>query len=359
MTRPATRALGRLGALIVATLIAVAVAGAVAVPAGAHSPDPLVGGKNWAPDQVVAYGWTSAQLPPAWAATAIDAAAADVGESRASRAATFVRNTAATSSIAYGEPTGCSPAGIACFDRSGAPTGFKMWFRAHGYQFDWGTLRWCQGLAEVANGCFDLENIALDEFGHVENLGHHVNFGDGSDYLDAVVQTVSRARPKAGWDRHALARCDVARLQLEYERARASDLFSTCLELTSVLTLGASSTSISTGQTILFSGTLRVANDLSSRSLANDPVSARQVQLQRRPVGATSWTAIVAMTPSPTTAGLYTAAYSPTATYEWRAVFVSSPSVEGLAGDDSAILKVTVNSGCYGSGCPQSAPRRP
>ena len=37
--------------------------------------------------------------------------------------------------------------------------------------------------------------------GTSSGLGHHVNYGDESDYLDAVVQTISRARPKAGLGR--------------------------------------------------------------------------------------------------------------------------------------------------------------
>ena len=199
-------------------LAAVAILAVALAPVAAHGPDPMLGGKLWAQDQVVGYGWRSGQVPPSWAAIAIDAAAADAGATRASRAARFVRMPNPTSLIFYGEPTGCSPAGIACFNRAGAPNSFKMWFRAHGYVFDWGALRWCQGLAAIANGCFDVENIALDEFGHVEILDHHVNNADGSDYVDAVVQTVSRARPSAGWNVHSFGRCDVARLQLEYER---------------------------------------------------------------------------------------------------------------------------------------------
>jgi hypothetical protein len=50
--------------------------------------------------------------------------------------------------------------------------------------------------ASPTNGCYDAETIALDEFGHVEVLNHHVNFADESDYTHAVVQTYSRTRPK-------------------------------------------------------------------------------------------------------------------------------------------------------------------
>ena len=311
-------------------------------PAAAHGPDPLLGGTPWAPDQVVGYGWRSGQVPPSWAAIPIDAAAADAGSSRGSRAARFVRGSSPTSLVAYGEPTGCSAAGIACFDRAGAPNSFRMWFRAHGYVFDWGALRWCQGLATIANGCFDIENIALDEFGHVEILQHHVNNAGDGDYLDAVVQTVSRARPAAGWNAHAFGRCDVARLQLEYERIGPADLFSTCLAIGTTTTLAASATTISTGGSVRFSASLRAAALAANRALAGDPISGRPVLLQRRTPGATAWTTIATMTSSSTTPGTYTATVSPTATYEWQATF-ATPTTEGLTGSSSAVVKVTVS----------------
>lgn len=338
-------------------LAALAILAAAVAPVAAHEPDPLLGGKLWAQDQVVSYAWKTGQVPPAWAASAIDAAAADAGRSWASRAAQFVRAASAASTIAYGQPTGCSAAGIACFDRTGAPSSFKMWFRAHDYAFDWGKLRWCQGLEAIASGCFDVENIALDEFGHVEILHHHANYANGSDYLDAVVQTGSRAYPTAGWNVHAFGRCDVARLQLEYERVGAAALFSTCLSVTTTTTLGASATSIAIGGTVRFSAGLRVSSLAANRALASDPISGRSVLLQRRAVGASSWTTIATMTASSTTAGTYSTTISPTSTYEWRATF-ATPTTEGLVGSSSAVVKVTV-SGCTGSGCPTAQTVRP
>ncbi|MEO7663608.1 MAG: hypothetical protein ABIV26_00660, partial [Candidatus Limnocylindrales bacterium] len=332
--------------------VSIVVAGAALVTSGvvrAHGPDPTVGTTLWAPDQVVVYAWKAGQAPPAWMATPIDAAAADASRSRASRAATFARGTSAASVIAYGEPTGCSAAGIACFDRSGAPTSFRMWFRAHGFVFDWGTLRWCQGLTTFANGCFDVETVALDEFGHVEVLGHHVNDADQGDYADAVVQAVSHARPATGWDSHALAPCDTARLQLEYDRPTPSDAFSTCLAIPSATTLAASSTSVYVGTSLRLTATLRTTSASSNRALGNDPISNRVVQVQRRVVGATTWSTIAAMAASATTEGSYAITISPTGTYDWRATF--TPSIEGLLASSSAAVRITV-SGCSGVGCP-------
>ncbi|MEO8468033.1 MAG: hypothetical protein ABI573_00025 [Chloroflexota bacterium] len=319
--------------------------------ATAHGPDPLLGGALWAQDQALTYQWRSNQAPPAWMATAIDNAAADASLTRASRAATFARvSTGSSSTIAYGEPTGCSSAGIACADRSGAPTSFRMWFRAQNYVFDWGTLRWCEGLATIAKGCFDAETIALDEFGHIEDLNHHVNSSNNSDYLDAVVQTLSRTRPDTGWLVHRFAPCDVARLQLEYDRQTASAPFSSCLAIATATTLGASSTSVWVGTAVKFTATLKTTSASANRALKSDPISARSVVLQRRVAGSTTWTNIGAMTPSGTTEGTYVLTVSPTATYEWSAAFVPATG-DGALKSISGVIKVTVN-GCSGTGCP-------
>lgn len=339
---------------LVSFAAALAVLTAVAGPASARQPDPSLGGTLWAPDQVVGYSWKSGQVPPSWMTPAIDAGAADASASRAARAARFTRTTGAASLIAYGEPTGCSPIGIACFSRVGAPTSFKMWFRAQGYAFDWGKLRWCQALTTITNGCFDVENVALDEFGHVDILGHHNTLLNESDYLDAVVQYEAHARGNVGWDADVFGRCDVARLQLEYERLTPAALFSTCLRVATTTTLAASATSISVGQSIRFTAVLRAANTSANRALANDPISQRPVLLQRRLVGATAWTTIATMTAT-TTAGAYSTSVSPTATYDWRAVFVT-PTNEGLTGSGSSVVTVSVRGGCV-SGCPSSETR--
>jgi hypothetical protein len=324
-------------AIAAVTILATAV-----VPVAAHAPDPMFGGTLWAQDQVVSYQWKTGQVPPAWATGPIDAAAADANVSRASRAARFLRGTSSTSLIAYGEPTGCSPAGLACFSRTGAPTSFRMWFRAHGYAFDWGKLRWCQGLTTIASGCYDVENVALDEFGHVEILDHHSNFEGDGDYLDAVVQTKSRAYPTSGWNAHAFGRCDVARLQLEYERIGAAFLFSTCLAIPTTTTLGASATSIRVGGWVRFTATLQVANLSVNRALAGDAIGSRAVLLQRRTPSTGTWSTIATMTPSSTLPGTYLTTVYPTATYEWRATFLT-PTNEGLTGSASSVIKVTVS----------------
>ena len=115
----------------------------------------------------------------------------------------------------------------------------------------------------------------LDELGHVTGLAHHDNFADDSDYLDSVVQTVSRARPKAGWNAHAFGRCDQAKLQLRYGRNLAGTKFSTCLDLGTTLGLAVSDTSIPLRTTVTFTATLRTARRRELRAAA-----------QQQPLGA-------------------------------------------------------------------------
>lgn len=309
-----------------------------AIPAGAHAPDPVISSTLFSQDQSLAFRWRSGSEPPTALKTAIRSAATDSNASRASRAATFVYDAAGANLIGYGTGT-CGVNGIGCFTRS-APTGFTMWLREHGRVYDWGTLRWCQMQSTPTNGCYDAETIALDEFGHVEVLGHHVNFANASDYTDAVVQTVSRTRPQAGYNMHTYGVCDTATLQIKYDIPLASSPYSTCLDVPTTLTLAASRTSIAFGSTVDLTAFLRVVTDTDFGRLSANPVSGRTVRLQRRYASETTWTTAATMTPT-TPTGSYLAAQRLYATADFRAVF-STPTSEGLRGHTSPTVRVTV-----------------
>jgi hypothetical protein len=318
--------------------------------ASAHGPDPLLGTTPWGLDQSVSYQWTSGAVPPAWMAAAIDAGAGDVGSSKNSRAATFHRVSSSASQISYGGAVPCSSYGIACMNRTGVPASFAgMWFRPYGWPFDWGTLRWCQGQSSPTNGCYDAENVALDEFGHIEMLGHHVNLDDESDFQDAVVQYAARSRPKAGWDEHVFGRCDVARLQLEYALESAGDRVSTCVSLATSLSEIASATTIDAGSSVRITGTFKIAVASAAKSLSGDPLSGRTITLQRRLPGATSWSTFGTLGAN-STAGSYGLTLTPSTTYDYRLLFTATSS-EGLLGATSATVRIAVIS------CP-TAPTR-
>ena len=332
--------------LVVATTLAALAATTSAAPAAlAHGPNPILGtGTRWNPDQIVGYQWHPGGVPPAWAAAEIEDAAEDVAQSRGSRAATFQRVSSSDSRIYYGLVVPCSSFGIACMNRTGVPDSFQgMWFRPHGWQFDWGALRWCQALAQFANGCYDVENVALDEFGHIELLGHHVNYADERDFTDSVVQFAARSRPKEGWNQHVFGRCDVARLQLEYARRSSTDPVSSCLNLSTSLTI-AGPASVGMGANARITGTLRIAIASAARELSGDTLSARVVTLQKKALGATSWTTVGALAAT-ATAGSYGVTITISQTADYRLQFDSLAS-EGLQNSTSPALRITATSSC-------------
>jgi hypothetical protein len=329
------RGRGRLAAAL--SLVVLSVLTLVS-PVSGHGPDPILGGSLWDQNQALQFRWRSGSEPPAAIRTAIVAAATDSNDSRASRAATFGYDSTSSNPIGYGTGT-CGVNGLGCFTRS-APTGFTMWLREHGRVFDWGTLRWCQMLSSPTNGCYDAETIALDEFGHIEILNHHVNHEDDRDYTDAVVQTLSRTRPSEGWNMHEYGVCDTATLQVKYDVPLAASRYSTCLDLVTVLTLSANDTSIPYNGSVRMTAVLNVATDSSNGRLSANAVSGRTVRLQRRALGSTTWVNFTTLMPTSPT-GSYTATFGLTATADFRAVF-STPSSEGLRGDTSPSVRITV-----------------
>lgn len=323
-----------LGALGTAILLIAATAPSVV----AHGPDPALSGGAFGQNQALEFRWRSGSEPPSALRSAVLAAAADSNASRASRAATFNYDSTSTNPIGYGTGT-CGVNGLACFTRT-VPTGFTMWFREHGRVFDWGTLRWCQMMASPTNGCYDAETVALDEFGHVEVLNHHVNFSDERDYTDAVVQTYSRTRAKTGWDMHVYGPCDTATLQMKYDLPTLSSLYSRCLDLVTVLTLSISDTSVAYGGLVDFTAYLKVATNTAYGRLSANPIGARTVRLQRRAIGSTTWANLVTLAQS-STAGTYVASLRLFSTADFRVVF-ATPSNEGVRGDTSPIVRITV-----------------
>jgi hypothetical protein len=311
-------------------------AGSVGVTA--HSPDPIFSGR-WNQNQALTFAWRSGSVPATGYQTAIKAAAADASASRASQAATFSYAAGSGNLIGYGTAATCSVKGIACFTRN-APTSFTMWMREQGHKFDWGSLRWCQAYETAPDGCFDVENIMLDEFGHVEILDHHANLANAPDYTDAVVQELSRTKPATGWNAHAFARCDIASLQVQYDMLSWGAKYSTCLDLATTLSLAASPTAVSRGGTTTLTATLKVADVSSYVRLALNPLSSRTITLQRRAAGTSTWSSAGTMAVG-STSGTYRMSFSLTATTEFRAVF-GKPSDEGLRAATSPVVTVAV-----------------
>lgn len=333
LDRTGARSLRWSGSALAAVLVLLAASAGVA----AHGPDPILVGR-WNQNQALTFAWRSGSVPATGYQTAIKAAAADASASRGSQAATFSYSSSASNLIGYGTAATCTPKGIACFSRN-APTSFTMWMREQGHVFDWGSLRWCQAYATWPDGCYDVENVMLDEFGHVEILDHHGNYTSLSDYTDAVVQEKSRTKPAAGWNAHSLGRCDIASLQVQYDMLSWGAKYSTCLDLATTLALSANAGSVASGGTVTLTATLKVADNTAYSRLALNPVSLRTVTLQRRPPGG-AWAPVGTMV-NGSTSGTYTKAIQLTTRTEFRAVF-AKPSDEGLRASTSPTVTVAV-----------------
>ena len=119
---------------------------------------------------------------------------------------------------------------------------------------------------------------------------------------------------------------------------------STCLDLTTVLTLGASPGAIPIGGTTTLTATLQIVNSDAYYRLGGNGLSGRTVTLQRRAFGATTWVTVGTM-PAASGAGNYAMAQSPASDMEYRAVF-KTPADEGINGDTSPTVRVDVVASC-------------
>lgn len=329
-----------------ALALALSATAAGVLPALAATPDPFMG-SPFSQNQLLEYRWGSGAVPPTVIKTAINAAADDANASRKSKAPAFDYDTGGTNTISYGVDVPCGVNGLACFRRD-APDWFAVYLRENGHRFDWGTLRWCEA-TDRPNGCYDAENITLDELGHVLGLDHHVNLPDDSDYGDAVVQTYSRAKPREFYNAHLFGRCDSATLQQVYDVPTTSTLYSTCLDVPTQLSMTATRTSVVAGSVVTFSASLGSAG---TGKLSNNAVSGRTVVLQQRT--ASGWADVFRMVPG-STAGTYSVGLVMRTTSDLRALF-RKPSAEGLRGSSSAAITVSVSAACTTDLCPQSVP---
>ncbi|MFN8630706.1 MAG: hypothetical protein U0838_10415 [Chloroflexota bacterium] len=325
-------------------LAGLAALGLLAGAAGASlaaTPDPMLG-SPWPQDTALTYAWASGAVPPSAMKTAVNTAAAEVTSSKRSRAPSFAYSSAASNAVSYGTDNPCGVNGIACFRRDSSSGYWHLWFRENGHRYDWGTLTWCE-MAGSPSGCFEAETITLDELGHVSGLDHHVNLPDDSDYLDAVVQTYSHARPQVGWSVNALGRCDIAALQQVYDVPSWTTPYSTCLDIPTTLTLTASPTSASAGAAVTFTASLR--SDGTGR-LDGNPMSGRTVVLQQR--SGSSWADLTTMSAG-SNSGSYTVSLALKGSQDFRAVF-RKPSSEGVRAASSAAISISV--GCTSAPCP-------
>lgn len=323
-------------------IAAVALVGLAIQPVAAAKPTPA-SGETWGPNQRVYYQWKSGSEPPGWARVAMKAAAADSNASRKAKAAIFDYDADGVSWLAYTDdlPTNWA-IGYAV---SNVPESFTIRMRPHGTQLDWGTLRWCEFYDDPPNGCYDLEMVTLHEFGHVLTLGH-VDESEIDAYTDSVMHTTDlHSKPRNGWNQHVYGRCDVARLQIRYEPLTTNTRISTCLDLSTQLSLNPGSSTFEPGTSVTLTARLKVHVDEVYPNLAGQPLSGRSVVLQKRAPGNVGWTTVGDMTAVTDGTGRYVKTITVNSTFDWRAIFVA-PDDEGLRSINSPITRIAVSADC-------------
>ncbi len=261
------------------------------VPAGAPRPVPAFPAGAWPKDTVLAFAWLAGAVPPDWAKTPITSGAADASDTSLSRSPRFVLRSGVADTVRYTPsfPDFCRY-GIACASRN-MPVSWLVWLRPHGTDFSWGTLRWCQ--KEDASGCFDIRRVLIHELGHIDGLDHPSREGFNLEANETVMHAITPAKPNAGSTRHAFGRCDVATLQELYDLPSSTTLVSSCNDVATELTLGASSTSVLPGSTVRLRADLRAAPLPSLGRLAGNALNGRSVKLRYRRAGTSdAWTTL-------------------------------------------------------------------
>lgn len=307
---------------------------------GAARPVPSFAAGGWPKDKTLYFSWRAGGVPPSWAKTPMTDAAADATSTSASRSPRFVYRSDVNNGIGYtgSVPSYCSINGIACAGRA-MPSTWGVWIRPHGTDYAWGTLRWCQKTSSD-QGCFDVRRVLLHELGHIAGLTHPSSAGFTLAATDTVMQAISPARPKAGASRHSFGRCDVATLQQLYDTPDNRTRISTCNDLATKLTLSASRSSLAPGGSVKLKAQLLVGSRSAYGQLSGNYLNGRSVKLKFRRAGSNdAWT--VAWLRPTYSSGRYESSISPSATWEFKAVF-PAPSNEGLRYSRSATLKVKV-----------------
>lgn len=310
-------------------------------------PTPVPIYDRWGSWEVLSFRFHATDASPSWMRTAVLAAAEDATTtSKALSPIFFPTDSGGNGVIRYTAsfPQGCSTS-IACASHDANSWTLRM--RPHGYDFRWGTLRWCE--RSDGNGCFDAEHVALHEFGHAIGLDHPESMGHHLPASSTVMHRVTPAKPDPSWSRHAFGSCDVASLQEQFGVPTMATTIASCNDVQTTLSLAASATSLAAGGRVTFKATLRVKGSGAYGALSGIRLNGRDVQLRRRAAGTTgSWT--ISTMRRTDTPGVYSLSLAPTRSYEFKAVF-PTPELEGLRGSSSQEIVVRVTGGSASSGC--------
>jgi hypothetical protein len=312
-------------------------------------PRPVPSVAGWQPLTVLGFRWHAVETPPGWMRPALRDAADDARSSSHASSPWFAYDADASDSFRYTEdfPGGGCANAIACASRT-VPYSWTVRLRVQGYEFRWGKLRWCQ--TDPGDGCFDVERTVLHELGHAGGgLQHPEDGGFRLHPLDTVMHSVVPARPDTGSLMHAFGPCDVASLQMRFNLPSLDTPISTCNDVDTRLSLGASASQITQGDALTLRADFSIADRDAYGLLGGDRLNLRSIQLRRRLAGSSNtWTTYwMKAAQSP---GLYTLTLRPSGTYEYQALFRHTDD-EGLNASASNVITVRVTGACIGNPC--------
>jgi hypothetical protein len=98
---------------------------------------------------------------------------------------------------------------------------------------------------------------------------------------------------------------------------------------------------------VTLTATLKIGSSSAYGQLSGNALSGRVVVLQRRAPWVATWSTLATMAAG-ASAGTYVTSTTPSATYEYRAVY-TAPSTEGLRSDSTGVVTVEVVPTCTAS----------